>query len=225
MCATCRTTSVSDLVLQANHRKRCRSESDGAAVAPHEPSPELDVRQQEAAALYCLSTGEDPPGAATLEDVSRGQDIVREMLSLEAAGLSHCGFCRNCMEGRACIRAANRTAANEGKPGALWAEQGSGLVGRRFEVWTAHSAECEQSAIAAGFTSELCRVCALVVQVDYKGQRVLAEVIRYDQRSARHAVQWYPAMGEGKVRGCTPGKRAWIDFCRDLVYREVLQDS
>jgi hypothetical protein len=53
------------------------------------------------------------------------------------------------------------------------------------------------------------------VQLDHKGQRVLAEVTRYDGRRARHEVQW--RSGSGSNAG---NRKAWVDFCRDLVYRE-----
>jgi NADH:ubiquinone oxidoreductase subunit F (NADH-binding) len=66
------------------------------------------------------------------EDMNR----IYKMLSLDAAGLSACSFCCRCKEGSECIRVANRIAAGEGKRGALWAEEATGLIGRWFEVCT-----------------------------------------------------------------------------------------
>jgi hypothetical protein len=59
---------------------------------------------------------------------------VRERLRLEASGLSECGACSGCMEGGACIRAANRRAALRGNQAAWWSEEGGRLIGRTFEV-------------------------------------------------------------------------------------------
>lgn len=50
------------------------------------------------------------------------------------------------------------------------------------------------------------------MQVDYKGQRVLGEVTKYDARQVRHEVEWHSQAGDKR--------RAWFDFCRDLVFGE-----
>lgn len=64
--------------------------------------------------------------------------------------------------------------------------------------------------------SNRCVTGALSVQLDHKGQRVLAEVTRYDSRTARHEVQWRSDTGSK----AGTNYKAWIDFCRDVVYRE-----
>jgi hypothetical protein len=55
------------------------------------------------------------------------------------------------------------------------------------------------------------------VQIDYKGQRVRAEVTKYDGTRAVHEVQWRSETGSdlGKI------EKATVDFCRDLVYGET----
>jgi hypothetical protein len=52
------------------------------------------------------------------------------------------------------------------------------------------------------------------LQIDYKGRRVTAEVMKYDSLRAMHEVMW---------RSLTSDRShsAWIDFCRDVVYGEV----
>jgi hypothetical protein len=91
------------------------------------------VGEEEAAALHLLRTGEE---ATTEGTVTAGVERTREMLRLEAAGLSCCGFCTDCIDGSGCIRASNRRATLEGKQGARWAEEAARLIGRRFEVLT-----------------------------------------------------------------------------------------
>ena len=63
--------------------------------------------------------------------------------------------------------------------------------------------------------SKHCITVASFVQIDHKGQRVLAEVTRYDGRGARHEVEWRSHAGSNAGK-C----KAWVDFCRDLVYKE-----
>jgi hypothetical protein len=87
--------------------------------------------EREAAALHWMRTGEKSAADDVLEvEVDR----VRELLRLEAEGLSDCGACRECIKGGACIRAANRRAALHGNQAAWWAEEGGRLIGRTFEV-------------------------------------------------------------------------------------------
>jgi hypothetical protein len=62
--------------------------------------------------------------------------------------------------------------------------------------------------------SNQCVTLLACLQIDYKGRRVTAEVIKYDSLRAMHEVMW---------RSLTSDRShsAWIDFCRDVVYGEV----
>lgn len=55
------------------------------------------------------------------------------------------------------------------------------------------------------------------MQIDYKGQRVRAQVTKYDATRGEHHIQWQLGSGSKSGRQC----KALVDFCRDVVYGEV----
>jgi hypothetical protein len=112
---------VARLSEQRSVKKRSRASTENADTAGAE----------EAAALLWLRTGEQ---AAPEDVIHSAVARVTELLKQEALGLSPCGQCSRCIAGNGCIRASNRLAATDGKHGARWAEEGSQLVGRWFEV-------------------------------------------------------------------------------------------
>jgi hypothetical protein len=87
--------------------------------------------EHEAAALHWLRTGEK---AASDDVITAGEEQVRQLLRLDAAGVSNCGVCSGCISGIECIKVATRQALWEGKSGAQWAHEARNLIGRRFEV-------------------------------------------------------------------------------------------
>jgi hypothetical protein len=54
------------------------------------------------------------------------------------------------------------------------------------------------------------------VQIDLKGKRERAQVTRYDSLRVRHEVQFEC---DDRIDGRYKAK-AWIDLCRDTVYKE-----
>ena len=121
-------------------RKRSRASRSQAATGG----------EVEAAALHWLRTGEEAASAGVL---AGGVERVRDLLRLEAAGLSDCGACRGCEQGSECIRATNRRAAREGKQGARWAEEAGSLIGRRFEVCSSQCTHMRALRCASVFRS------------------------------------------------------------------------
>jgi hypothetical protein len=94
--------------------------------------------EEEAAALHWMNTGEETSlqGSKLEEAVT----ALRAHLQQDSEGVTRCGICSHCMDGRGCIRAANRRALREGNRGAQWAEEANGLVGRMFEVRVCYAA-------------------------------------------------------------------------------------
>jgi hypothetical protein len=117
----CSTSTVSALSREGVIRKRPRASE----------SPFTTAGTMEAAALHWLRTGQ----RTTTEEVLAAEvQRVEEMLRLEAAGLTDCGVCSNCIAGSNCVRVSNRRAAWEGRQGPSLAEEAERLIGRQFEV-------------------------------------------------------------------------------------------
>ena len=107
-----------------NRRKRSRAES-GAG----EPIDDIHKQTQEAISLHYVHTGEKLTEDAT-------DELARKRVRGEKLGNFSCGTCRSCVlqDPQPCLRARNRRLAAQGSIGAVWAETGEELVGRRFKV-------------------------------------------------------------------------------------------